>query len=422
MTTFMVIMYSVNLTSCGGSDNDEADDKYHPSDSITTVSNLEKNYLSLDNAIYHEGNFPTVTTTDQTVRAYLSKQIVAGEVNNVTVESAEKVNTIFIGVKGIDGYLSYSPLLSNGNASSEGYSYVIPVKVKSSFPTNSTILISAQFENGRISVPVETGVTTSDPDDEEKKDSVRTDELTITEIAPVPENLKPFIGYWRTSNKSSYYKSYPNYGFWLFQDGVCKVDYYSLLSNYSCLTTWNYNSSTGIFAIAGMSDAQWQITSMSNYSWSGLSLWGRQSTGYSAGKESRDNNGSDILDFWLYGFGWNCDTVTAQFYKSYYLSELNHVDVNKSHTVDGKKVDTYSVWYRFYFYDGDIAAGESITLAGEADFDEERDCYILQRDWGTPEKRFYIQLVHPYSYNDCYMNIIVGEGNEQWAGKFLPTR
>lgn len=140
---FVVIMTAM-LLAC--SDND--DEK--------NISELEKNFFSIENAIYHNGSIPSSTTAETLDGIDMSNQVMNGAMNYISIITEQQVSKFFIGVKGIPGYLEYIPVNSFITHSSEELnSYVIPVMMSQSYTGNTTIILSGQLENGDITNPIE---------------------------------------------------------------------------------------------------------------------------------------------------------------------------------------------------------------------------------------------------------------------------
>ncbi len=145
----MLCFVALTFTACVG----DGDDTIVIEDGNDKVNELEKNYISIENATYIEGKFPSSTVAEKLDNVDMSTQVMNGAMNYISVTTEKKVKRFFIGVKGIPGYLIYVP---NQTGTTSGYyTYVIPVMVSQSYNGNSVILLSGEFEDGDVTAPVE---------------------------------------------------------------------------------------------------------------------------------------------------------------------------------------------------------------------------------------------------------------------------
>lgn len=243
----------------------------------------------------------------------------------------------------------------------------------------------------------------------------------ITKITPVKEELKPFIGSWYIRGNRRYYVTFPSYQVFFFQDNKCCV--VKINDSYSnSIHSWEYDSQNRYLSIAGLS-AQWQITAIDDKGWSGLALWHSGDNGYTAEKGQFSPEG-----IFTYRLGmentWTCDTVEA-----IYNRANQSLEVTKSHILPDKGVGIEYGNYKFDIKDYNSSEGWVTT---DIDYDEENDVIVFDKTfWGTNREtgkldrvtsRIFIQMVHPYSYEDIYLNIFVQDYDEKWKGKFLPKR
>lgn len=141
----LMAMFAIQLQSC--SSGDEA---------AESVSELEKNYLSIENAVYNQGAIPEATTQDTLDGIDMSTQVMNGAMNYITVVTEKSVRKFFVGIKGVDGYFEYEPIRTR--ASIDYNTYVIPVMMSLSYTGNTTLILSGQLENGDITTPVENDI------------------------------------------------------------------------------------------------------------------------------------------------------------------------------------------------------------------------------------------------------------------------
>lgn len=141
----MTALIAVSFQACSNDDDPEK------------TSELEKNYFSIENAVYQAGQFPDATTSDVLNGVDMSDQVMNGAMNFISVITEQNINKFFIAIKGIEGYYEYIPTdnATRANSSSDYNTYVIPVMMSQSYTGNNTLILSGQLENGDITVPVE---------------------------------------------------------------------------------------------------------------------------------------------------------------------------------------------------------------------------------------------------------------------------
>lgn len=120
------------------------------------LSELEKQYFTVDGATYKKGNMPKSTTSDMIQGIFTNPKALQGGMNFITVSSEKAYKRFFIGMKGEEGYFEYIPQTSRA----AGYNlYTIPVSYSTSFASNITMLVSAEEESGDITAPYEADIT-----------------------------------------------------------------------------------------------------------------------------------------------------------------------------------------------------------------------------------------------------------------------
>ena len=121
------------LASC----SDDDDDK---------TPSAVKEVLSISDAAYNEGTFPTATTNVVVSGA----SVTAG---TVKIAKNDNYRRIFIGVKGMEGYYVYTPDPSTRAADDDEF-WTIPFNYGGT-ASDVTLLISAETENGSVTKPSE---------------------------------------------------------------------------------------------------------------------------------------------------------------------------------------------------------------------------------------------------------------------------
>jgi len=124
-------------------------------DHADKTSELEKSYLTIENAVYVNDEFPSSTTDEPLEGIDMSSQVMNGAMNYITVVTEKKIQKFYIGVKGVKGYWEYVPTENEASSDSEYYTYVIPVMMSQTYNGNSVIMISGVLDNGEVSLPVE---------------------------------------------------------------------------------------------------------------------------------------------------------------------------------------------------------------------------------------------------------------------------
>lgn len=144
------------LHSCSSNDNPTSEPIVTPD----TPSALEKDYLSIENAVYHEGTLPAATTSTTINGLSINQRALQGGMNIITVVTDKTYKRFFVGVKGVPGYWIYTP--ETGNTTTRAASsntYTIPVMYSPELDTNVTMLISGEDENGDITEPYEAEIS-----------------------------------------------------------------------------------------------------------------------------------------------------------------------------------------------------------------------------------------------------------------------
>lgn len=141
----VMALFAIQLQSCSNDD-----------ESGEAINELEKNYLSIENAVYNKGEIPAATINEPLDGIDMSTQVMNGAMNYISVVTEKSVKKFFVGIKGVDGFFEYVP--TSTRATTEYNTYVIPVMMSQSYSGNTTIVLSGQLENGDITAPVENEV------------------------------------------------------------------------------------------------------------------------------------------------------------------------------------------------------------------------------------------------------------------------
>jgi hypothetical protein len=126
-------------------------------DDSSSLSELEKNYFTIEKSIYNDGTFPSGTVDEIVNGVEMSSQVMNGAMNFITIFTEQKIDKFFVGVKGVPGYLEYVPTNASTRDGESGALnlYTIPVMMSQSYTGNATLLLSGQLQGGDISKPVE---------------------------------------------------------------------------------------------------------------------------------------------------------------------------------------------------------------------------------------------------------------------------
>lgn len=137
------IIFATTIQSC--SDKDE----------VENISELEKNFFSIENATYKSSEMPQPTTSETLEGLDMSDQVMNGAMNYMTLITEQNVSKFFIGIKDVPGYWEYIPSDLLSRASESYNTYVIPVMMSQTYSGNSTIVLSGQLDNGNVTQPIE---------------------------------------------------------------------------------------------------------------------------------------------------------------------------------------------------------------------------------------------------------------------------
>ena len=124
---------------------------------VNQGSDLEKDYFTIENAVFRDAEFPLATIEETIGEIEMSPHVMNGAMNYITVRTNKIVQRFFVAIKNVAGYLEYTPTLES-DSFGELNTYIIPVMMSPTYSGNSTIRLSAQLNNGGITIPVENDV------------------------------------------------------------------------------------------------------------------------------------------------------------------------------------------------------------------------------------------------------------------------
>lgn len=124
-------------------------------DELENLSELEKNFFSIENATYKSSDMPLATTSETLDGLDMSDQVMNGAMNYITFITEQSISKFFIGIKNVPGYWEYVPSEFDSRASDSYNTYVIPMMMSQNYTGNSTIILSGQLDNGDVTNPVE---------------------------------------------------------------------------------------------------------------------------------------------------------------------------------------------------------------------------------------------------------------------------
>lgn len=238
-----------------------------------------------------------------------------------------------------------------------------------------------------------------------------------SKVAPVSEEIKPFVGLWSIKNQT----------FFLYQDKKCEYlnGYYN-----KELHTWDYDPTSRILAISGIADAQWQVTAMSANEFSAISLT-NQRTGIVAKKDTVLKH---IFE-WIANGTWINGKDTAVF-NGY--QKTNNTSYS---SMSSKSITGVVVTNKYYSYTSDsngnhfeinyaIQTGGSKYREDEITSDDKADfikfSQISYESSIKPDafQESFIKFNHPYSYSGATMQLEINmlRYNSRYSGNFSRVR
>ena len=242
-------------------------------------------------------------------------------------------------------------------------------------------------------------------------------------IDPVPEKLKPFVGCWIIEHNGSNTQTNPRHNIIFFQDGKCFVQSTwkqggndGLHSEKDGLS-WDFYETTKTLAVAGVTSAQWTITSIGEAAWSGVGLGSLSNVSYTASKRE---DSSYMLTEYFFTKTWKCDGETAKFEKDANYRWGCSLSVTYERVGDDGQTKT-----RNYSFSNIFNIDRYIT--SRCDYLKDKDMIEFEfkntsSSGGSINQRLLLQFVHPYSYKDVYMYVTAQNHENEWSGKFVPVR
>lgn len=141
----------IGVTSCDTTDGYIPEAPQEPG----VGSVLENDYITITGATYHPGTPPASTTNVTLDGVDMSDKVMNGAMNYITVNNSNRISKFFVSVKNVPGYYSYEPT----EAEKGSGVYVIPVMMSNNYSGASTIVVSGEYEDGKITKPVEYTLT-----------------------------------------------------------------------------------------------------------------------------------------------------------------------------------------------------------------------------------------------------------------------
>jgi hypothetical protein len=133
------------LQSCNNNDNPVNPPQPGPQTNV-----LEEQYMSIEDAVYHEGDLPAATIQSVLTGLSVNQRALQGGMNFITIVADNNYRRYFIGVRGVPGYFIYTP--------EEATTNTIPIMYSPELGTTITMLISGEDLNGNITLPYEAEV------------------------------------------------------------------------------------------------------------------------------------------------------------------------------------------------------------------------------------------------------------------------
>lgn len=135
--------FAIQIQSCSSDDDGGA-----------PVDNLETNYLTIENAVFNDQDFPEATLDEPLDGVDMSSQVMNGAMNYISVVTEKEIQKFFVGVKGVDGYWEMDASTTITRATQYN-TYVIPVMISQNYFGNSVIQVSGMLTDGSITLPIE---------------------------------------------------------------------------------------------------------------------------------------------------------------------------------------------------------------------------------------------------------------------------
>lgn len=219
-------------------------------------------------------------------------------------------------------------------------------------------------------------LTSCGGDDEED------DEFTPTH--KVSDDLKKFVGFWNVNHEE--------FGIFFFEDNKCWVQKKSVTEEYWYLYEWNYSPTTSILAITN--NYQWNITLLTDDSWTGLSLGTGNSKSYTAERIGEKNYTSEF---------------TYRIVAGVWVNESDDKDIVSF---------SYNQAGRFMIYHNN----EAVSRFGGGDFEYDQGSDKLKIHYSYSDinssSSGSFEILHPYNYSQAKMDINASGYGPSIKGKF----
>ncbi|MBP3738298.1 MAG: hypothetical protein J6I72_04530 [Muribaculaceae bacterium] len=114
-------------------------------------SELEKNYFSIENGTYVDGDFPSATSSEDLEGVTINDRALTGGMNFITIITEKVYKRFFVGVKGIRGYWVFTAITQN---TSGGYNtYIIPIMYSTLYNSDIVMIVAGENGEGKITRP-----------------------------------------------------------------------------------------------------------------------------------------------------------------------------------------------------------------------------------------------------------------------------
>jgi len=145
----------------GFSASDYDDEEIGGSTPSTEASDLEKNYFTIENAVYGEGDIPGDANGAVLEGVSLNSQALTGGSNFITVISDKVYKRFYVGVKGIDGYWIITPTeeIPENPGTGVYHTYKMTVFYSVKFSEDLSMIVTAEDEDGNVTKPYEFLIT-----------------------------------------------------------------------------------------------------------------------------------------------------------------------------------------------------------------------------------------------------------------------
>ncbi len=141
----MVLLMGLNFVSCSSDD-----DKSSVSDEYS------EDLFSIEGAIFHEGDLPEATTTNEIEGVSFNDRALSGGMNFIVVNSETVYQKFYVGTADSDGYWEYVPNQSRANNRTI---YSIPIMYGTNYNKDITMVLIGVDDEGNVTVQYQFDVT-----------------------------------------------------------------------------------------------------------------------------------------------------------------------------------------------------------------------------------------------------------------------